>query len=606
MTAVWVATFTINARREKQESWFAAFFSVLVLTHHVSLEIDVSKRSPILGYNHNIRYRGLVFHVQTEDSGVDNPHIFTHVFHGGVILSTRKLDYDADSDASVVKALMQAQHKALLKALRGGMFDDKIDRYLSDDPALQPSPNGSAEDGEGQRAKQISLPGQPTGEETGQTFDQTLDQTLGQNIDKAVGPPPRPEPGPAAGMADAGMADAGLADDIALDQVIDHSMAGQTMTDLAAAAFSGFVDDDPGDDLGPSDTIPASRGIPTLPMPGTEAVPTASGIALDAAIPQATHTVDRVSGQPSVPNGIDSHAGDGGYERVTADAVLSEHPVNAMGVPNAVGDVDDITANDALLAQGTPLPDSDSIPEFVDKSAVSSEISDVFNALTAMQPSAGEAKPRGGIFAPPLSRGLRDTVESAQPQPLQNRPRRKSAPPPPRKPHHRIQPRGQGQKAKTPTSPGSTGNEQSVLISQPPIVIGTPRSRAEQRSKGRTTPPPPPPPRSGKRPSVPPPRRAPFDKASADKAGMEKTARDKITLERAQLDPARKDSLRRPRARLDRTPPGRSTLDRDTIDQAPLDNTMPDKTVADQPRLTERSLDEVIMAYLSEDASKKS
>jgi hypothetical protein len=55
----------------------------------------VAKRSPILGYNHNFRHRGLVFHVQTEDSGVDNPHIFTHLFHGGVILSSRKLDYDA-------------------------------------------------------------------------------------------------------------------------------------------------------------------------------------------------------------------------------------------------------------------------------------------------------------------------------------------------------------------------------------------------------------------------------------------------------------------------------------------------------------------------------
>jgi hypothetical protein len=51
----------------------------------------LAKRSPILGFNHNIRHRGVVFHVQTEDSGVDNPHLFTHLFHGGTILSTRKL-----------------------------------------------------------------------------------------------------------------------------------------------------------------------------------------------------------------------------------------------------------------------------------------------------------------------------------------------------------------------------------------------------------------------------------------------------------------------------------------------------------------------------------
>src|SRR5882724_11426117 len=52
---------------------------------HGTLGQPVGKRSPILGYNHNVRYRGLVFHVQTEDSGVASPHLFTHLFHTGVI-----------------------------------------------------------------------------------------------------------------------------------------------------------------------------------------------------------------------------------------------------------------------------------------------------------------------------------------------------------------------------------------------------------------------------------------------------------------------------------------------------------------------------------------
>jgi hypothetical protein len=98
----------------------------------------VSKRSPILGYNHNIGHRGLVFHVQTEDSGVDNPHIFTHLFHGGVIIFTRKIDYDAAADESIVKSLMQAQHKAMLKELKRGNFDERIDSFLGDHPDLTP------------------------------------------------------------------------------------------------------------------------------------------------------------------------------------------------------------------------------------------------------------------------------------------------------------------------------------------------------------------------------------------------------------------------------------------------------------------------------------
>lgn len=98
----------------------------------------MAKRSPILGFNHNFRHRGLVFHVQTEDSGIENPHIFTHLFNGGVILSSRKLTYDSGSAEEVVKALMQAQHKAMLKDLKKGTFDDKIDNYFSDRPELEP------------------------------------------------------------------------------------------------------------------------------------------------------------------------------------------------------------------------------------------------------------------------------------------------------------------------------------------------------------------------------------------------------------------------------------------------------------------------------------
>lgn len=98
----------------------------------------MAKRSPILGYNHNFRHRGLVFHVQTEDSGIENPHIYTHLFNGGVIISSRKLTYDAGSAEEVVKALMQAQHKAMLKDLKKGTFDQKIDDYFGDNPDLAP------------------------------------------------------------------------------------------------------------------------------------------------------------------------------------------------------------------------------------------------------------------------------------------------------------------------------------------------------------------------------------------------------------------------------------------------------------------------------------
>jgi hypothetical protein len=84
----------------------------------------------------------VVFHIQTEDSGLKTPHVFTHLFHGGVIVSTKKLVYDAGTVEEGIKALMQSQHKSVMKELKKGTFDAKIDEYLSDTPGLLPSTAG--------------------------------------------------------------------------------------------------------------------------------------------------------------------------------------------------------------------------------------------------------------------------------------------------------------------------------------------------------------------------------------------------------------------------------------------------------------------------------
>jgi hypothetical protein len=47
----------------------------------------------LVGYNHNIGYKGEVFHVQTEDSGINTPHIITLLYRGGNILSSKKTSY---------------------------------------------------------------------------------------------------------------------------------------------------------------------------------------------------------------------------------------------------------------------------------------------------------------------------------------------------------------------------------------------------------------------------------------------------------------------------------------------------------------------------------
>lgn len=81
----------------------------------------------IPGFNHNILHKGVLFHVQTEDSGVKNPHVITHLFVGGNIISTKKTSYDdivkADKMEVVVREIMQEQHKDMMKKLKAGQFD---------------------------------------------------------------------------------------------------------------------------------------------------------------------------------------------------------------------------------------------------------------------------------------------------------------------------------------------------------------------------------------------------------------------------------------------------------------------------------------------------
>jgi hypothetical protein len=86
-------------------------------------------QSPLVGYNTNVRHKGKLYHIQTEDSGVQHPHIITHLFaDGGRIVASKKTDYaqhiSTENLHDVVKKLMQDQHKAMFIALRDCVYDE--------------------------------------------------------------------------------------------------------------------------------------------------------------------------------------------------------------------------------------------------------------------------------------------------------------------------------------------------------------------------------------------------------------------------------------------------------------------------------------------------
>ncbi|RLB48725.1 MAG: hypothetical protein DRH23_08055 [Deltaproteobacteria bacterium] len=90
-----------------------------------------------MGYNTNVRHKGNLYHIQTEDSGVKRPHVITQLFaDGGRIIASEKTSYqehvEAENIAVIVKQLMQDQHKRVFIGLRDGVYDE-------DDPATADS-----------------------------------------------------------------------------------------------------------------------------------------------------------------------------------------------------------------------------------------------------------------------------------------------------------------------------------------------------------------------------------------------------------------------------------------------------------------------------------
>ncbi len=97
----------------------------------------------LLGYNHNIIHKGITFHVQTEDSGKDNPFIITHLFIGGNIIATKKTGYmdiikinDLDK---IIGDIMKDQHKKMVMELRDGAYDSHalVQELSKNQPAKQ-------------------------------------------------------------------------------------------------------------------------------------------------------------------------------------------------------------------------------------------------------------------------------------------------------------------------------------------------------------------------------------------------------------------------------------------------------------------------------------
>lgn len=85
----------------------------------------------ITGYNTDVKHRGTVFHVQTEDKGLPAAWVETLIFVGGMVVARRKRNYqdliDGEPSHQVISKVLEDQHRAMIAEIRLGRIDQQFE-----------------------------------------------------------------------------------------------------------------------------------------------------------------------------------------------------------------------------------------------------------------------------------------------------------------------------------------------------------------------------------------------------------------------------------------------------------------------------------------------
>ena len=82
----------------------------------------------ITGYNTDVEYDGVTYHVQTEDKGLQTPMILTLLYVGGAILASKRTPYDdlvtSGFDEDTLRKRLERQHKLVCAAVHAGRIEE--------------------------------------------------------------------------------------------------------------------------------------------------------------------------------------------------------------------------------------------------------------------------------------------------------------------------------------------------------------------------------------------------------------------------------------------------------------------------------------------------
>ncbi len=137
----------------------------------------------ITGFNTDIRHNDRVYHIQTEDKGLQNPYIESLVYVGGEILASKKTSYAEQAKSGVdekwIGGLMEQQHRTMIAAIKRGRLDQPGDPTKM---AIKPGgPTVAAPAPEMMNATTAGSTPVPTSDE--KTLDQVISDYLASEAD---------------------------------------------------------------------------------------------------------------------------------------------------------------------------------------------------------------------------------------------------------------------------------------------------------------------------------------------------------------------------------------------------------------------------------------
>ena len=171
----------------------------------------------ISGFNTDVEFNGIVYHVQTEDKGLETPLILSLVYTGGQILASKRTPYEdllADGfDENKLSERLNRQHKLICAAIKTGRLED-LKRMSQNElaqkrsrarPPATLSGNGVPEKITGPESHPVpplpEMPATATETTSGKGLADVLPDLLGRSKStKSVKPAPR-VPSPARGPA---------------------------------------------------------------------------------------------------------------------------------------------------------------------------------------------------------------------------------------------------------------------------------------------------------------------------------------------------------------------------------------------------------------------